>query len=659
MRVAALLDRDPAAAAVEAGRIVADHPGASSAILLLGTAQRACGRAAEATAAFEQLVSLQPASAQAQFELGRALAEQDRTMEARSALQRAVELEAELAGAWRELSRLHALAGETLACDRAHATYVRLAHPEQHLSEAASMVLQNRLGPAEAWLRRRLTAAPTDVEALRLLAEVQARRDDFVGAEQTLQRSLTLEPGHSGARLDLVRLLHSQQKAESALPLLARLLALEPAALLPRSLLGSTYLLLGDTHTALGIYRQLLADFPEHEGLWVNYGNAQRNAGDAAQTIAAYRKSIELRASHGEAWFCMANLKTFRFSAADVATMQALAAREDLAHADRLQLEFALGKALEDSGDFEGSFTHYARGNALRRAEIGYAPDTQTRLVRRSRALYTRELFAARRSAGAPAPDPIFILGLPRSGSTLLEQILASHSQVEGTRELADIGGFAVELGLVDLPGKPSTYPASVIELAPAQLAAYGERYLAQTRAHRMSDRPRFIDKMPGNFPHIGLIHLILPQARIIDARRSPMACCFANFKQHFHSGAWFTYSLQDLARYYRDYVELMAHYDEVLPGRVHRVHYEHLVADLEGETRRLLAYCGLPFEDACLRFHETRREVRTASSEQVRKPLYTESLDQWRRFEPWLGELREALGDLEQQYPTPPRKRT
>jgi Sulfotransferase family len=324
----------------------------------------------------------------------------------------------------------------------------------------------------------------------------------------------------------------------------------------------------------------------------------------------------------------------------------------DLSDQDRLQLEFALGKALEDRGEFGESFEHYVRGNALRRGQVPYEPDANNRFVQSLQKMYTSKFFADRAGAGCDAPDPIFIVGLPRSGSTLLEQILASHSEVEGTRELPDIQGFALELGIRELRDGPAEFPNMVDRLTRDELKALGQRYLDQTRPNRLRGTPYFIDKMPSNFLHVGLIHLILPNARIIDARRSPLACCFSNFKQHFQAGVWFSYSLSDIGRFYRSYVQLMTHYDSVLPGRVHRVSYELLVSDLEGEVRKLLEYCGLPFEDQCLRFHETRRVVQTASSEQVRRPLFAEGVDQWRNFEPWLGELKQALGDVIQQQP-------
>ena len=652
MRVAALLDSDPPAAAREAAEILKAHPGHPAATLLLGTAQRSCGDPQAAAAVFAHLAAAQPDSALIQLELGRTLAAQGRDTDALTALTRAVELEPDLAEAWRELSATHAARGDTAACDVAYAHFNRLALPSQHLAEAGVALANNRLAAAESLLRRQLAHSPQDVAAMRMLAQIAAEREDYAQAERLLQECLRLAPGYSQARFDIARILHSQQKAAPILPLLERLLALEPQSLRYRTLQAAAYNLLGQNERSTQILSGLLAEFPGNELVWLYYGHALRTAGHLDQAIVAYRKSTDLKPEFGEAWFSLANLKTLRFSAGDVAAMQAQLAREDLKDNDRLQFEFALGKALEDAGEFAASFAHYARGNALRRAAVVYDPDSVTRLAQRTQTLYTQEFFTARAGFGSQAPDPIFIVGLPRSGSTLIEQILASHSQVEGTRELPDIPGFALELGALERAGVPPAYPQSVARLTQTQVTSLGERYLAQTRPHRLLGRPRFIDKMPINFFHIGLIHLMLPNARIIDARRSPLACCFSNFKQHFQTGLWFSYSLEDIGHYYRDYARLMAHFDAVLPGRIHRVGYEDLVADLEGEVRRLLEYCGLPFEEQCLRFHETRRVVQTASSEQVRRPLYAEGIDQWRNFEPWLGPLKDALGDVASAEP-------
>ena len=652
MRVAALLDSDPPAAAREAAEFLKAHPGHPAATLLLGTAHRSCGDPQAAAAVFARLAAAQPDSALIQMELGRTLAAQGRDTDALTALTRAVELEPDLAEAWRELSATHAARGDTAACDVAYAHFNRLALPSQHLAEAGVALANNRLAAAESLLRRQLAHSPQDVAAMRMLAQIAAEREDYAQAERLLQECLKLAPGYSQARFDLARILHSQQKAAPILPLLERLLALEPQSLRYRTLQAAAYNLLGQNERSTQILSGLLAEFPGNELVWLYYGHALRTAGHLDQAIVAYRKSTDLQPGFGEAWFSLANLKTLRFSAGDVAAMQAQLAREDLKDNDRLQFEFALGKALEDAGEFAASFAHYARGNALRRAAVVYDPDSVTRLVQRTQTLYTQEFFSARAGFGSQAPDPIFIVGLPRSGSTLIEQILASHSQVEGTRELPDVPGFALELGALERAGVPPAYPQSVARLTQTQVTSLGERYLAQTRPHRLLGRPRFIDKMPINFFHIGLINLMLPNARIIDARRSPLACCFSNFKQHFQTGLWFSYSLEDIGHYYRDYARLMAHFDAVLPGCIHRVGYEDLVADLEGEVRRLLEYCGLPFEEQCLRFHETRRVVQTASSEQVRRPLYAEGIDQWRNFEPWLGPLKDALGDVASAEP-------
>ena len=647
IRIASLLESDPAAAASEAAQIVHSHPKHVAAVLLLGTAQRACGDARAAAAQLSELAAAQPDSAPVQLELGRTLAASGDAEQALGALSKALQLQPDLAEAWGELAALHATRGDMKACDAAYANFARLTPPERHLAEAAAALAARRWATAEARLRERLARAPRDVGALRLLAEVAAEREDYVEAERLLGECLTLAPGYSDARFDLARLLHSQQKAAPMLPLLERLLALEPDSFRFRTLQASACNLLGQNDRAQQIQEQMLTESPESELLWLYYGHSLRIAGRLEEAVAAYRQSTRVKPQFGEAWFSLANLKTVRFSDEDIATMQAQTARVDLEDDSRLQFEFALGKAFEDQRIFAASFEHYARGNALRRAMMHHDADGFTRFVQRACALYTPQFFAARAGAGNPAPDPIFVVGLPRSGSTLLEQILASHSQVEGTRELPDIPGFALELGALERPGQPPAYPASVAQLDRAQLTALGDRYLAQTRPTRVLGRPRFVDKMPANFNHVGLIHLLLPNAKIIDARRGPLACCFANFKQHFQSGAWFTYDLEDLGRYYRDYVHLMRHFDSVLPGRVHRVQYEDLVTDLEGEVRRLLAYCDLPFEEQCLRFYETERVVQTVSSDQVRRPLYADAVDQWRNFEPWLGPLKEALADL------------
>jgi len=367
--------------------------------------------------------------------------------------------------------------------------------------------------------------------------------------------------------------------------------------------------------------------------------------------VAAYRKAVTLQPTLGEAWWSLANLKTVRFTPQDIAIMRTGLARGDLDPEDRYHLDFALGKAMEDSRDFAGAFEHYAAGNTLRRTSVVYDAEETSDHVRRSQAVLTRAFFEARGSWGNPAPDPIFIVGLPRAGSTLLEQILATHSQVEGTMELPDIIAIARRLSGRKARNQASNYPEMLADLSRGELHELGAEYLERTRIQRKLGRPFFIDKMPNNFAHAGLIHLILPNAKIIDARRHPMGCCFSAYKQHFARGQAFSYDLAEVGRYYADYVALMRHFDEALPGRVHRVLYERMVDDPEGEVRRLLDYCGLPFEANCLQFFQNGRAVRTASSEQVRQPIFRDGVDQWQNFAPWLGPLETALGPVLQEY--------
>jgi tetratricopeptide (TPR) repeat protein len=647
IRLAALLEKDPAAATRQATQLLRMHPEHPAALLLLGSAHRRSGDAAAAVANLTTLATSQPGSAVLRLELGRALHAAGRDAEALVTLEEAVQLAPQLAPAWRELSLLHAAQDDPAACDAAWRCFEALTPQAAHLAEAAAALANERFDAAAALLQGTLDHAPEDVAALRMLAQVAAAREDYAQAERLLGECLRLAPGYGRARLALVDILHQQLRGEPMLPLLGRLLSAEPDNQIYRTLQAVAYNLLGRTGRAIEILGELVIEFPGSEVVWLNYGHALRAAGRQREAVEAYRKCIELRSETGSAWVALADLKTYRFTDDEVAAMHMQLARDELRSEERSRLELALGKALEDAGDFAAAFEHYARGNALRRAVVHYDSANVTRFVKLTQTLCTPEFFAARAGWGCPSPDPVFIIGLPRAGSTLLEQILASHSQVEGTRELTDVIRFALDLGDREEPGKPATYPQSIARLTRSEAAALGERYLAQTQAHRLLGRPRFIDKMGPNFLHVGLIQLMLPNARIIDARRAPLGCCFANFKQHFQSGAWFTYSLEDLGRYYRDYVSLMAHFDTVLPGRIHRVSYEDLVQDLEGQVRRLLDYCGLPFEEQCLRFHETHRSIATVSSEQVRQPLYTGSLEQWRNFAPWLGPLKEALGDL------------
>lgn len=624
------------------------------ALLLLGAAHRKCGRTDEALSVLRGLCGEQPRWAPAHQELGEALGAAGQTDAAIEALRRATALQPDSPAAWLALADLLTTAGNVPEADAAYARYIKAATGDPHLRKAAAALNANRVPEAGELLRERLARHPTDVAALRMLAEANARLLRYRDAQVLLERCLTLAPGFDAARHNYATVLNREGRAAQALQQCTKLLAKEPHNPGYRSLLAAISANLGNYEDAIAAYASVLAQHPRQPKLWTSYGHALRTTGRIPECISAYRRALSMQPTLGEAWWSLANLKTFRFSDDDVLAMRQALGRTDLPEEERLQFEFALGKALEDAQSFEESFARYATGNELRRKVHGYDSDENSRFVRRSKRLFTREFFAERAGAGAQAPDPIFIVGLPRAGSTLIEQILASHPLVEGTMELPELPKIARELA-ASKDQEEGVFLKRVAALERDQLRALGERYLAETRDMRKTDAPFFIDKMPNNCMYVGLIHLILPNAVIIDARRHPLACCFSCFKQHFARGQWFTYGLEDLGRYYRDYVELMAHFDEVLPARVARVYYERLIDDTEAEIRRLLGHCRLPFHADCLRFYENERAVRTASSEQVRRPIFRDGVDQWRHYEPWLGPLETALGDVLTEYPQVP----
>lgn len=517
-------------------------------------------------------------------------------------------------------------------------------HPR--LVAAAMAMNDNRLSEAEPLLRQHLKADPFDAQAMRMLAELAGRIGRYKDAEALLSRALELNPGFTAARANRAIVLYRLNRPADAIEELDLLLAEDPDNPGHANLKAAALGRIGGFDGAIAIYEKLVERSGGQPKLWMSYGHMLKTVGRQADGIAAYRRALDLAPGLGEVWWSLANLKTVRFDDEDLAAMRAALDGGALTQEDRWHLDFALGKALEERGDADAAFAHYAAANALRRTHIAYDAAETTAFVDGLIATLTPELLKARAGAGCDAADPVFILGMPRAGSTLVEQILSSHSLVEGTSELADMPALARQV---------DDYPAGLAALTPDRLAAIGEDYLVRTRIQRQSDKPRFIDKLPNNWAHIGLILLALPNATIIDARRHPMACCFSNFKQHFARGQGFSYDLADMGAYYRDYVRLMAHVDAVAPGRVHRVIYENMVADTEAEVHRLLRHAGLDFEPACLAFWETERAVRTASSEQVRQPIFTGGLDAWQPFAAHLGPLEAALGDVLTAYPDAP----
>jgi len=650
-----LLEKSPELAVEQAREILNVVPGHPHARLILGAAHRRAGRAPAALEVLEPLAEEQPFSAPVHLELGIARGEAGRVSDAAMALRRSVKLQPGSTDAWRLLADTLDAAGDAAGADQARAHYIKTATKDPRLMEAAAALVENDLPLAEARLRTHLGAYPKDIAALRMLAEVAGRLRRYKDAQEILERCLALAPSFDAARHNYAVVLNRQVKSEEALRQVEQLLAKDPRNPGYLNLKAAILANLGEYAGSIAVYKHVLAQHPHQPKVWMSLGHAFKTAGRQEDCIGAYRRAIGMEPTLGEAYWSLANLKTFRFSASEIPAIRSALKRADLASEDRLHFEFSLGKALEDDGLYEESFIHYAKGNAIRRELHPPNAEENTRFVGRSKRQYTVEFFADRAGAGAASTDPIFIVGLPRAGSTLLEQVLASHSLVEGTVELPDIPQIARELADQDQRDTEAPFFDAVAALAPAELRALGERYLASTRVHRKTGAPFFVDKMPNNCLYVGLIHLILPNAKIIDARRHPLGCCFSAFKQHFARGQNFTYDLADLGRYYRDYVELMAHVDRVLPGKVHRVFYESMIENTESEVRRLLDYCGLPFEEQCLRFYENERAVRTASSEQVRQPIFREGMDHWRHYEPWLGPLKEALGTVLEHYPDVP----
>jgi tetratricopeptide (TPR) repeat protein len=518
-------------------------------------------------------------------------------------------------------------------------------HWHPRLIEAAMALNENRLDVAERILKPHLKEDPFDAVAVRMLAELAARIGRWRDAENLLRRAVELAPGWTAAKSNLALVLGRMGRPAEALELLDDIFVEEPDDIGNWNLKAATLGRLGDFEQAIQLYEGVLQRNRQLPRVWLSYGHMLKTVGRQTDGIAAYRQAIAQQPTLGDAWWSLANLKTVKFDEADLAAMREALAAPNLSDEDRFHLEFALGKAMHDAGCINEAFDHYSKANALRLKSQPYRPEEITVTVDRSIAAFTAEAFAER-PGGYDAPDPIFIVGMPRAGSTLIEQILSSHSQVEGTSELPD---------LPLLTRKPGPYPKGILEASVEERRALGDEYLKHAGVQRRTSRPFFIDKLPNNWLYVPFIQLVLPNAKIIDARRYPLGCCLSNFRQHFARGQAFAYDLDHVGRYYADYVRLMAHIDAVLPGRVHRVIYERVVDDTDGEVRRLLDYCGLEFEPQVLEFYRTERAVRTASSEQVRRPIYRDATEEWRAYEPHLGPLKAALGPVLDDYPEAP----
>jgi tetratricopeptide (TPR) repeat protein len=622
-----------------------EHRGHRELLYLVAVSLRMLQRIPEALGTLATLQSFHPRYSRLFQERGHCHVFNRDAQQAIEAFEWAIRYNPALPASWQALERLYRIVGRTQDATNAGNHVAKLASLPTEVVAARGMVADGDYEDAERTIRAFLAQHPDDVEGLRILSMLARQFEYNTDAEVLLDKLLAKAPNYNSARYDLILTLVDLHKHQRAREESERLMAAEPRNPGVRVTHAGILMALGDVNGSIERYQALLQQMPRDSELHQSLGHAYKTNGESAKAIESYRRAIEVRPDFGEAYWSLANLKTYRFTDAELERMRHYEAQPYLQQADRYHLCFALGKALEDRGDYAESFTYYDRGNALKKEGSLYRPAAQERAVNKQMELCTPEFFAERRGWGCPDASPIFVLGLPRAGSTLLEQILASHSQVEGTMELANIPRLVGSLGSGDKFGD-THYPGVLPQLTAEQCREFGEAYIRDTRVYR-TGKPFFIDKMPNNFRNIALIQLILPNAKIIDARRDAMDCCFSNFKQLYANGHPFAYNLDDIGRYYRSYASLMDHWDRVLPGRVLCMRHEDVLADLEGSVRRILDYCGLPFEPACVEFHRTERRVHTASAEQVRRPINRDGVDQWRPYEPWLGPLKDALGPL------------
>ncbi|MBL6824088.1 MAG: sulfotransferase [Luminiphilus sp.] len=654
-RIREVLKDDPDAAVNEAVRCLEQSPNHLELLFLKGVAQYRLGDFQQALIAFEQVLKSNDTIADAHLQLALSQASLELIRPAIASLRRVIALEPLHRTAWRLLGEMLLLEGDFDAASEAQLRHIEASASNPKLREAGAAMIRNDIPRAERLLKSHLKAVPTDVAAMRMLAEVAVRVGRDSDAEKLLRRCLSLAPKFSGARYNYAVLMHRMNKPAEALAEVEALLLEDPEKPSYRNLIGVILSRIGEYERSSDYYKSLVSDYSDNPKIWLSYAHVLKTEGKRSECETAYRRAISLQPNFGEAYWSLANLKTFRFDEDDINTMRQSVLDAGTELNSRVQFHFALGKAAEDAKDHEQSFEQYRQGNELHASTLNYSAEKNTRRMLRMKSSFTREFFDERAFMGCPDPSPIFIVGMPRAGSTLLEQILSSHSKVEGTTELPDIVTLARELRERSDEKEIGSYDNVLASLNASELAKLGETYLARTKIHRKTEKPFFIDKMPNNFLHIALIAVTLPNAKIIDARRHPMACCFSNFKQYFAQGQSFSYSLSDMGSFYRDYVELMAHYDQCLPGQVHRVIYEEMVADTERQVRRMLDHCGLDFEPQCLRFFENDRPVRTASSEQVRQPIYSDAIAQWKPFEAHLNPLKEALGSVLKTYPSAP----
>jgi tetratricopeptide (TPR) repeat protein len=613
------------------------------ALYVKAVCERYLGLNDRALVSVDLLKSLSPDFGRAYQEEGHIFKAMGDDENALAAYRRACQCNPMLQASWKAQGDIFDRWGRHEAAKEMRGQEQRIASIPKPLVAASHLLHEGKLVKAENACRHFLQNNPHHVEAMRLLADIGSRLGIMEDADFLLESALEFEPDNIQVRIDYIQILRKRQKFSEALKQAEILYQRDPENAVFQSLFAAESMQTGNYERALDLFEKVLQQLPNDPVTLTSKGHALKTFGRHDEAVRSYQQAFESDPGYGDAYYGLANLKTYRFSDEELALMELQEEGNRLSYQNRIQICFALGKAYEDREQYDSSFGHYDRGNELKRVQSRYDADQMTAELNSQIKICTPALFEKQAGKGCDAHDPIFILGLPRAGSTLLEQILASHSQIDGTLELPNILSLAHRLRRQKQASNDSLYPENLHDLDAGQLLEMGQEYIDSTRIHRQ-DAPYFIDKMPNNFRHIGLIKLILPNAKIIDARREPMACCFSGFKQLFAEGQEFTYGLDEIGRYYRDYVQLMDHWDTVLPGAVLRVQHEDVLDDLEGQVHRMLDYLGLPFEQGCIDFHQTERAVRTASSEQVRQPISKASVDLWRHYQSHLQPLKDAL---------------
>ena len=641
-----------AGALTDLTELLESYPNSEDALYMLALCNRYTRCFQESLSILIRLVELVPDSGRAWQETGHTHRDMGQLQEALHDYTRACQLNPALAGSWNSMQKIATQQGRMRQADYAQRNIERIKKTPKPLVVAADMIAEGKLLRAEDICRDFLKKVPHHIEAMRLLADIGLKLGVLSDAEFLLESAVLFAPDNVQVRMDYIQALTRRQFYGKALEQSKHLLDGEPNSAQFQSLHAVSSVQAGDLETALLMFDKVLTTLPNDPRTLTSKGHALKTRGDFDVSVDSYRQALIAHPEHGEAYYALANLKTYRYSDTEMKAMHAQQANPQLTHMDRVYLSFALGKAYEDQGDYEHSFNQYARGNALKKTQSRYSAEVTTRDIQAQISVCDTDFFRNMDGAGHQVSDPIFIVGLPRAGSTLLEQILSSHSLVDGTQELPNILSLSQSLRRRGRQEFGSDYPQILEKMNKNEFTEFGRTFIEETGIHRLG-APYFIDKMPNNFRHIGLIRLMLPNAKIIDARRHPMSCGFSVFKQLFAEGQEFSYSLEDIGQYYADYLDLMDHWDRVLPGFVLRVQHEDVVDDLEAQVRRILEFCGLPFEASCINYYDTVRDVRTPSSEQVRQPIFKTALEQWRNYESELQPLIAALGlQVRERYP-------